>query len=117
MPASSAAEPTGSTVPGPKPARRRARPSRANSSAAVDPLSASISPPVLNRGADQPASLANAATAREVTASFASMEDVGRHHGREVTLRDLLVHLVEEYARHAGHADLLRECIDGRVGQ
>jgi len=27
------------------------------------------------------------------------------------------VHLVEEYARHCGHADLLRECIDGRTGQ
>jgi uncharacterized damage-inducible protein DinB len=32
-------------------------------------------------------------------------------------LRDVLVHMVEEYARHCGHADLLRECIDGRVGQ
>ena len=31
--------------------------------------------------------------------------------------RDILVHLIEEYARHAGHADLLRECIDGRTGQ
>nr|WP_279538153.1 DUF664 domain-containing protein [Allobranchiibius sp. CTAmp26] len=29
----------------------------------------------------------------------------------------LLVHRVEEYARHCGHADLLRECVDGRVGQ
>jgi uncharacterized damage-inducible protein DinB len=44
--------------------------------------------------------------------------------GREVPLgegtaatRDVLVHLIEEYARHAGHADLLRECIDGRTGQ
>jgi hypothetical protein len=27
------------------------------------------------------------------------------------------VHMVEEYARHCGHADLLRECIDGRTGQ
>lgn len=27
------------------------------------------------------------------------------------------VHHIEEYARHCGHADLLRECIDGRVGQ
>jgi hypothetical protein len=27
------------------------------------------------------------------------------------------VHLVEEYARHVGHADLLRECVDGRTGQ
>lgn len=32
-------------------------------------------------------------------------------------LRDLLVHMIEEYARHNGHADLLRERIDGRVGQ
>ena len=32
-------------------------------------------------------------------------------------LREILVHLVEEYARHCGHADLLRERIDGRVGQ
>ena len=31
--------------------------------------------------------------------------------------RDIIVHLIEEYARHAGHADLLRECIDGRTGQ
>jgi hypothetical protein len=29
----------------------------------------------------------------------------------------VLVHMVEEYARHNGHADLLREQIDGRVGQ
>jgi Protein of unknown function (DUF664) len=27
------------------------------------------------------------------------------------------VHVIEEHARHAGHADLLRECIDGRTGQ
>ncbi|HLT60571.1 MAG TPA: DinB family protein [Microlunatus sp.] len=32
-------------------------------------------------------------------------------------LRDVLVHMIEEYARHVGHADLLRERIDGRVGQ
>jgi hypothetical protein len=34
-----------------------------------------------------------------------------------VSVRDVLVHLIEEYARHAGHADLLRECVDGRTGQ
>ena len=33
------------------------------------------------------------------------------------SLRWVLVHLIEEYARHCGHADLLRERIDGRVGQ
>ena len=33
-----------------------------------------------------------------------------------VSLREVLVHMIEEYARHIGHADLLRERIDGRVG-
>jgi uncharacterized damage-inducible protein DinB len=37
--------------------------------------------------------------------------------GGTAPARDILVHLVEEYARHAGHVDLLRECIDGRTGQ
>ena len=36
--------------------------------------------------------------------------------GTTVALRSVLVHMVEEYARHCGHADLLRERIDGRVG-
>lgn len=38
-------------------------------------------------------------------------------HGKLVEARDIIVHLIEEYARHCGHADLLRECIDGRTGQ
>jgi uncharacterized damage-inducible protein DinB len=37
--------------------------------------------------------------------------------GEQIEVRDILVHMVEEYARHCGHADLLRECIDGRTGQ
>ena len=37
--------------------------------------------------------------------------------GEPVSLRELLAHMIEEYARHNGHADLLRERIDGRVGQ
>ena len=37
--------------------------------------------------------------------------------GDAVSLRELLVHMIEEYARHNGHADLLRERIDGRIGQ
>ena len=46
--------------------------------------------------------------------------DLGREmpmHDGTVAVRDVLVHVIEEYARHAGHADLLRECIDGRTGQ
>src|SRR4051812_16800092 len=37
--------------------------------------------------------------------------------GQTLQLREVLVHMIEEYARHCGHADLIRECIDGRVGQ
>ena len=37
--------------------------------------------------------------------------------GEPVSLRELLVHMIEEYARHNGHADLLRERIDGRTGE
>jgi len=36
-----------------------------------------------------------------------------RRDGSVATLRWILVHLIEEYARHAGHADLIRESIDG----
>ena len=39
----------------------------------------------------------------------------GGHQG-QVSLREVLVHMIEEYARHIGHADLLRERIDGRAG-
>jgi hypothetical protein len=37
--------------------------------------------------------------------------------GSAPELRSVLVHMIEEYARHCGHADLLRERIDGRIGQ
>jgi len=37
--------------------------------------------------------------------------------GGTMSLREVLVGMIEEYARHMGHADLLRERIDGRVGQ
>jgi Protein of unknown function (DUF664) len=36
--------------------------------------------------------------------------------GETFTLRWILVHMIEEYARHNGHADLLREAIDGQTG-
>jgi hypothetical protein len=37
--------------------------------------------------------------------------------GRTPTVRDMLLDMIEEYARHTGHADLLREAVDGRVGE
>lgn len=40
----------------------------------------------------------------------------GLRTGKQVNLRWILIHLIEEYARHLGHMDLLREAIDGRTG-
>ena len=39
-----------------------------------------------------------------------------RHSGNPYSLRWILLHMVEEYARHNGHADLIRESIDGAAG-
>ena len=44
-------------------------------------------------------------------------EDLGFVGPRGDALQEVLVHMIEEYARHNGHADLLRERIDGRIGQ
>jgi uncharacterized damage-inducible protein DinB len=40
----------------------------------------------------------------------------GLRRGKQVNLRWILTHLIEEYARHLGHMDLLREAVDGRTG-
>lgn len=45
------------------------------------------------------------------------LDTVMHFFGDEASIRDILIHMIEEYARHCGHADLLRECIDGRTGQ
>jgi hypothetical protein len=43
--------------------------------------------------------------------------DVGWPDGRHASLRRLVCDLLEEYGRHTGHADLIREAVDGRVGE
>jgi uncharacterized damage-inducible protein DinB len=42
---------------------------------------------------------------------------IRRDSGEHVSARWILIHMVEEYARHNGHADLLREAVDGQVGE
>jgi hypothetical protein len=56
--------------------------------------------------------------AREVLARFASLDEVGAGQavGAGISVRWTLVHMIEEYARHNGHADLIREAIDGARG-
>lgn len=43
--------------------------------------------------------------------------DISGPDGRHASLRRLLCDLIEEYGRHTGHADLLREVVDGRTGE
>ena len=42
---------------------------------------------------------------------------IGMVNGDQTSVHDILIHMVEEYARPCGHADLLRQCIRGRTGQ
>jgi hypothetical protein len=52
---------------------------------------------------------------REAAQSFA-LDDGGARGDKRVTLRWIYTHMIEEYARHNGHADIIRELIDGSVG-
>ena len=56
------------------------------------------------------------AAARERVAAAPSLDVTGSQDGRDFSLRWIMIHMIEEYARHNGHADLLRERIDGTVG-
>ena len=44
-----------------------------------------------------------------------SFDDVLTTDGGQMSVRAVVTHMVSEYAQHIGHADLLRECIDGRT--
>ena len=60
---------------------------------------------------------------RDLAREVANAENTSSSHDLDTTgpegdtLREVLLHMIEEYARHCGHADLLRERIDGRIGQ
>jgi uncharacterized damage-inducible protein DinB len=53
---------------------------------------------------------------RRILAGLADPAATVDEHGEQVSVRRILVHMVEETARHAGHADILRELIDGTTG-
>jgi len=58
-----------------------------------------------------------ARNAADHTITELSLDDLGKSwDGRTVSLRWVLVHMVEETARHAGHMDIVRELIDGTAG-
>jgi uncharacterized damage-inducible protein DinB len=58
------------------------------------------------------------ARSRQIVAG-ASLEDLGQDLGKVKprSLRWIMVHMIEETARHSGHADILRELTDGAIGQ
>ena len=49
-------------------------------------------------------------------AATKSLDDTGIRRGEPCSLRWIYVHMIEEYARHNGHADFIREQIDGQTG-
>jgi uncharacterized damage-inducible protein DinB len=59
---------------------------------------------------------AASADARARVAAAPSLDVTGTQDGKKFSLRWIMIHMIEEYARHNGHADLLRERIDGVVG-
>ena len=54
---------------------------------------------------------------RAVVEKADDLDCVAASTERPVSLRWIMIHMIEEYARHNGHADLLREQIDGSVGE
>ena len=60
---------------------------------------------------------AECARSRAVVDAAASLDAVTHFRGETYSLRYILGHMIEEYARHNGHADLLRERIDGTTGE
>ena len=54
--------------------------------------------------------------ASQRAAASRNLEDTGLRRGQPCSLRWIYVHMIEEYARHNGHADILRELVDGHVG-
>jgi uncharacterized damage-inducible protein DinB len=54
--------------------------------------------------------------ASRVAAAAHTLDDTGLRFGEPCSLRWIYAHMIEEYARHNGHADLIRELVDGNVG-
>ena len=54
---------------------------------------------------------------REIVAAAGSLDEVAHLPRRELNRRWILVHMIEETARHVGHTDILREQLDGVTGE
>jgi len=97
-------------------------------------LAGELAPPIYDPDADPAASDGGFDLAEEATLSDAlttwqgevsqarelclgrHLTDTARFMEQDVSLRWVYIHMIEEYARHNGHADLLREAVDGSTG-
>jgi uncharacterized damage-inducible protein DinB len=68
------------------------------------------------RAAEEYALLVEQHRLADAAVSGASLDDTFTHEGEVYSLRLVYIHMIAEYARHSGHADLLRECVDGVTG-
>jgi uncharacterized damage-inducible protein DinB len=57
------------------------------------------------------------AESKRIVAEAASLETIAADPSRPHSLRRILIHMIEEVARHNGHADILRELTDGQTGE
>jgi uncharacterized damage-inducible protein DinB len=58
----------------------------------------------------------NECRASSATATRYGLDYTGEWRGKQVSLKSIYLHMIQEYARHNGHADLIRELLDGSVG-
>jgi len=57
------------------------------------------------------------AISRRIVAAAPSLDEIAKLADKDHSLRWIMVHMIEETARHAGHADILRELTDGSTGE
>ena len=57
------------------------------------------------------------AESKRIAAEASSLDAIAQHPSRPHSLRRIMIHMIEETARHNGHADIMRELTDGQTGE
>lgn len=79
--------------------------------------SGEFDPDTADVGATMRAWQQECARSRDIVAAAPSLDVTAEYDGELFSLRSILTHMIEEYARHNGHADLIRERLDGTTGE
>ena len=81
----------------------------------MEPSNGMVPPDAADWNQDLHAWLAECEASRQAAARH-DLGDAGNWRDKDVTLRSIYQHMIQEYARHNGHADLIRESLDGSTG-